>query len=276
MKNIVVRTIGITLIVAGIVGLVVSIGGIIALAQAEKQVEATLMEHLDLVDRSLSATADGLAVADSTLSQAAAATGTLEGFVDKVSLSIDGTIPTVDAVANLLGGQVPGTIEATQETLTTVASSAEAVDTFLTVITSIPLLGLERYNPEGGLSQGVEQVVESLDGIPQSLELAGEGLRGTGSGLEEINREFSTMAGTVSQITTSLEDAQEVLKQYQDVVADLQSLVGTLSEDLPQWLRILRLGLSVILIWLGIAQLGLITQGWELIARSRGSSPPSA
>jgi hypothetical protein len=31
----------------------------------------------------------------------------------------------------------------------------------------------------------------------------------------------------------------------------------------------LRLGLSLVLIWLGIAQIALITQGWELLAHSR-------
>jgi hypothetical protein len=31
----------------------------------------------------------------------------------------------------------------------------------------------------------------------------------------------------------------------------------------------LRLALSLALVWLGLAQIGLLTQGWELIGRSR-------
>jgi hypothetical protein len=38
---------------------------------------------------------------------------------------------------------------------------------------------------------------------------------------------------------------------------------------LPGWLSVIRLGISLMLIWLGIAQIGLLTQGWELIQRSR-------
>ena len=80
------------------------------------------------------------------------------------------------------------------------------------------------------------------------------------------------MAAGISEITTSLENSRDIVAQYQDVVADLQSLVTTVRQGLPDWLRWLRLGLSLVLIWLGIAQIGLFAQGWELIGRSRKPS----
>jgi hypothetical protein len=44
-------------------------------------------------------------------------------------------------------------------------------------------------------------------------------------------------------------------------------------DNLPEWLRWARFGLSLVLIWLGIAQLGLLTQGWELVRRSATPEP---
>jgi len=35
---------------------------------------------------------------------------------------------------------------------------------------------------------------------------------------------------------------------------------------------LLRLTFSLVLTWLGVAQIGLMTQGWELIGRSRPAS----
>lgn len=49
----------------------------------------------------------------------------------------------------------------------------------------------------------------------------------------------------------------------------MQGIVAMLQEGLPRWLAWMRLGFSLVLIWLGIAQIGLLTQGWELMGRGR-------
>ena len=93
---------------------------------------------------------------------------------------------------------------------------------------------------------------------------------------QELEGDFATMAESIAGLTTSLEKGQSVVVQYQDIVGDMQGLVVSVKQGLPQWLRWLRLGLSLVLLWLGIAQIGLLTQGWELIARSRGTARDAA
>jgi hypothetical protein len=73
----------------------------------------------------------------------------------------------------------------------------------------------------------------------------------------------------VGQITTSLQSAESVLEEYQEIVADLQEQMSGVRKELPRWLSWMQIGVSLVLIWLGIAQIGLITQGWELVARGR-------
>ena len=101
---------------------------------------------------------------------------------------------------------------------------------------------------------------------------------GNASGnLGALEQDFSMMANDIGRVTTNLEGAESVLAEYQDIVADLQAQVAHIREKLPQWLRLLQLGISLGLVWLGIAQIGLITQGFELIGRSRqtAESPKS-
>jgi hypothetical protein len=81
------------------------------------------------------------------------------------------------------------------------------------------------------------------------------------------------MASDIGLIATSVGQAQSVLGQYKDVVAQLQSSATWISDSLPDWVYWLRLGLSLLLVWLGIAQFALITQGWELVGRSRRRPP---
>ena len=66
-----------------------------------------------------------------------------------------------------------------------------------------------------------------------------------------------------------LGDAQGILTQYEGVIGDLEGVILAVRNGLPTWVRWLRLGLSLALVWLGISQIALITQGWEIIGRSR-------
>lgn len=269
MNRILTRTLGIALITAGVAGLVFSILGLIAVARLEHRVGSTAMEQLDLIDETLGVTAEGLALAETSLAQAADAAASLESAMAGVGQTIGDAAPTLNSIAEFVGDQLPTAIESTQETLSSVATSARIVDDILALVTDIPLLGMERYNPEVPLHLGLQGVANSLDEIPASLDRAEEGLVATIENLDGLEGEFGAMAEGIGALTTSLESAQSVLVEYQDVVTDFQSLVDSVREGLPGWLRWIRLGISAALIWLGIAQIGLITQGWELVGRSR-------
>lgn len=269
LKSTLTGILGITLIVAGVAGLIFCLVGVIALGQAQQALEMAAMDQLNLLNRALVATADGLMVADATLDQASEAAVALEGTVNGLGQAIDGTGSTIDAVASMVGQQLPATISVTEETLSGLAKTAQVVDNALLLMSSIPLLGLDRYEPAVPLSQGIEQVVGSLAGIPASLGDAEDGLTAASGSLEVMQTEIALMATQISQIVTSLEAAGAVIDEYLVVVAELQALVGTVRASLPDWLFWSRVGLSLMLLWLGIAQFGLITQGWELLARSR-------
>jgi methyl-accepting chemotaxis protein len=271
MRRTLLRIAGVALIVAGAGGLIFSIVGLVILGQVQRSIETGVRENLGLVGEALAATSEGLALAESSLTQA---TSTIEALADTAAgagEAMSGTVSTVDAVAEFLGEQLPATVRTTQATLMSAASSAKLVDDVLALITDIPFLGTAQYNPEVPLHQGLEEIATSLDGIPNSLGTVQDGLIAASGDLQGFGDDLHSMASNIGQIATSVESAQSVLVQYQDVVAGLQDLVASVQEALPTWLLWLRLSLSLVLIWLGIAQIGLLTQGWELIARSRGN-----
>jgi hypothetical protein len=84
-----------------------------------------------------------------------------------------------------------------------------------------------------------------------------------------LQQDFTTMANDIGRVTNSLNSAESVLTEYQEIVADLKLQLDSIREKVPQWLRLLQLGTSLGLVWLGVAQIGLITQGLELIGRGR-------
>ncbi len=261
--------VGIALLLAGILGLILSIGGLLVLPQLERQAEDVAAEQIEVFDRALAVTLDGLITAETSVVQAREAVDALEGIMADVSQTIDETTPVVEVAADLLNEQLPSTIETTQDALASVATSAQLVDDILVVISSIPLLGAESYSPDVTLYQGFQDVSDSMDGIPELLLMAGQGLDASTGNLQDIEEGFAAMGRSIGETTTSLESAQAVLKDYQQIVGELQGAVSYVRESLPGWLRAIRWGLTLTLIWLGIAQLGLMTQGWERLGRRR-------
>jgi methyl-accepting chemotaxis protein len=269
LKRVLVRIAGIAVLVAGIAGLIFSIAAVVFLGPLERKVEAAATEQLEVIDEALTITADGLAVAGTSLSRAATAIGSLEGTLDGVGKAINGTVPVLDSVTEFMGENLPATLETTQDTLRSVATSAKLVDDMLAILTNIPFLNLNVYNPEVPLHEGFKEVADSLNSIPRSLSRAQNGLESTMGSMEKVEDDFATMAKDVGKIATDLEDAQSVIAQYQQIVNGVQGTVSSARQSLPDWLRMVRWGLSLMLIWLGIAQIGLVTQGWEMIERSR-------
>jgi hypothetical protein len=270
MRRTLLRVAGYALMVAGAGGLIFSIVGLVVLGQVQRSIETSVMENLELVGDALAATSEGLALAESSLTQATSTIEALAGTAAGTGEAMSGTVSTLDAVAEFLGEQLPATVRTTQATLMSAATSAKVVDDVLAFITNIPFLGTTQYNPEVPLHQGLEEIATSLDGIPDALGTVQDGLITASGDLKGFGDDLHLMAGNIGEIATSVESAQSVLVQYQDVVSGLQDLVASVQEALPTWLFWLRLGLSLLLIWLGIAQLGLLTQGWELVGRSRG------
>jgi methyl-accepting chemotaxis protein len=265
---------GSALITAGILGLILSIGGLLVLPRLERRVEAVALEQLEVFDRALAATADGLATGEESLVQAGEALDSLEGVMADVSQAISDTGPVLDVATELLSEQLPTTIESTQETLASVATSAKIVDDILAGLSSIPFLGLDRYNPDVPLHQGFQEVSDELDGIPEMLLTAGEELSAAAEGLQDVEEGFAAIGQSVGEAGISLESAHSVLEDYQEVVSDLQRTLSSVGESLPGWLRTLRWSLTLVLVWLGIAQIGLVTQGWDLLGRRR--PPPDS
>ncbi len=276
MKPLIQRLIGIALVVAGVAGLMFSVAGMVVVLQVERQLEASLNQGLDVADRALTTTADGLTVANDSLAKTQQAVGSLSTTVDGVAQTLDKAVPTVAVLAGLLDTQLPNTVVSTQQSLTAASQSAGLVDSFLTTVSSLPFLSIGSYKPEVPLHRSLTDVADSLDGVPQTLAKAGAGLQGTADALGAVQDGFAGVATGISDVGTNLGQAQTVITQYQGLVGDLRGEITKSRSTLSTWLRLGRWGVWALLIWLGIVQFALITQGLEVYGRGRAAAQAAA
>jgi hypothetical protein len=272
MKQLLTRLVGFILVIGAILGLILSIAGLVVVSSVEHQVTTRIVAGLDLLDSALGSTADGLSVADKALVEAEDTVRSLETTTLGVSQTISDTIPLVDSVATLVGEDLPSSISAAQTALTAAESSAKVADDTLALLSAIALLSGIEYAPPVPLHAGIAQISDSLDSLPASFTEMERGMNTTSNNLARIKTDVAWLSGSIGQIDTSLADAQSVVGQYQSVVVSLRAELASTRTTLPRWLRWLRWGISLILVWLGIAQLGLLSQGLELVRRASGDN----
>ena len=269
MKPIFARITGLVLSIAAVMGLGLSLAGLILLGGFSNRISANLLGTLEYLDRALAISSDGLETAESSLLAADSALESLVSTLDGVNESLQGMDPTLTALSTLLGKDLPGTIEATQDSLDSAQTSARNIDNVLTSLSRIPFFGTLVYNPEVPLNETIGEISDSLDAIPRSLRDAKSGLDIADRNLTTITSDLGNIAQNTDQIDVSIADALLVIDEYQTLVSDMQKRVKDFRQELPGQLRLATLAAALLLIWLAITQIGLLAQGAEFMARGR-------
>jgi hypothetical protein len=227
-------SVGVLLVVAAVAGLIISGAGTVGVWRLERAVVTGMETNFGLLDTTLQTTVDGLTVAEEALDQADAALSSLVATIETSGKSISDTEPLMETLAQVTTEDLPETISTTQIALESAQSSARVIDSTLTVLTSLPLLPVERYAPRVPLNEALEEVVTSLDTIPATLESMEGALTTTAGNLNTLEGQFAEIATSVAAINTSLSAARVVVTQYQQVVGSLQQQVASARVSLPR------------------------------------------
>ena len=268
--KIITKIIGITVIIAAIAGLIICIGGIVGVWMVRGPLATGLTNTFDLLGTTLKATSDGISVADQSLSQAANTVTALENTIRTMGKAVGDSVPLVDSLSTLTGKDLPDAILATQSALTSAQSSARSVESTLTLLTAFPLLPIDPYQPEVPLTDAMGEVSASLDPIPQSFAAMEDSLRTSKGNLIMLSAQVAVIANNVGELKTNLADAQKVVTQYQTNLATLQHQIDATLTSLPQFINIMAWLLTVIFVWLGLTQVGLLYQGIEMVGEEIG------
>lgn len=269
MRRIYNAVVGILLIIAAVMGLVMSVGGIIGLGSVYTRVEATVKQQLTLLDQALVTTGEGLKTASVSITQTQATLSSIQGTLDSSATAINDIVPAVEAVGGVIGTQLPSTLQDSSKALTAFADTAAVIDKVMGVITSLPFVSIPAYNPDVPLAKSVTNVRDSISGFGSNLQDIQSSLTKTATNLKAIQGEVGGVSTAMAGLGGSLDGAVSVLASYQEIVADLRNQVDAANKGVAEALRWAQTVVTIALIWLGITSLGLLTLGWDLVQRSR-------
>ena len=131
-----------------------------------------------------------------------------------------------------------------------------------------------------GIAQTLNDISGLIGGIADIASMFGAEVDTPASDDEALSTNVQEMADDLSDITTSLNEAQEVIDRYQVNVDQAQAQLENFRENGPMWITAFAVIMTIILVWLAIAQIGLLLQGWAMVrpepAPQTESNPASA
>ncbi|MFC2042900.1 hypothetical protein ACFLUA_01965 [Chloroflexota bacterium] len=258
------RISGVLLILAAIGGLIFSLFSIYATWTYKEPVTEGITSGIELLTSTLETTAEGLVVSQKTLNTSAESIQLLQSTLNATADAIGSSGPMMDSIAAMMTEDLPTSIRATQSSLEAVEKSTKIVDSVLRALT---IFNRSAYNPDKPLHEAVIDVSESLNDLPESLAEMETSLTETKGDLEVIQSDLALMAENMSEVETSVGEFSAVFDQYLGLIAELLDKLETLESNFPKYIYWLAMGATIFLVWMAIAQLGLLTQGWELLHR---------
>lgn len=266
MKTIFNRVVGFLLVLAALLGLTISLAGLRTVWMVKPTLSKGIVDGVGLVVSSLETTGQGLEVTQQALASSVESISDMQSTLEATADTMSSLQPLLDEIQKLMAEEIPDTVAAAQQALATAQQSAGVIETVLHTISAIPLVGIP-YAPEVSLQEALGEVVKSMEGLPDKLHDIQDELEKTGDDLEVMQADLETVAAAVEEIESSMAQYKKVIEDYKASLDLLKDRLDTIVKNAPQIIDALGWALTAFLAWMAIANLGLLTQGWELLTR---------
>ena len=165
-----------------------------------------------------------------------------KSVITSLDVTTHNLIATLDAASDGLN-IVDNTLNAASGTLIATAQTTETIAQTVTEINTI--------------ANGIVAIVNMIGGEKESPE----------SNSFDITKDLRTMTVNLNKVTTSLDDADDVIDVYYETVNNTINQLEAIRQNGPIWVTIFSVFLTILLIWLALAQIGLILHGSELLRK---------
>ncbi len=271
------RILGVFIMIAGIIGLVISLAGLAGIWTVKSTVTDYAKTTTDTLQLSVKTSQNVMEITGQALGATIDSVEALAVMLDTTAATVEDTKPVLNEIDAIMVDILPKSMAATidslytaQEAAQVMESSIQILDNFRFVLSATPLVGSlvvppeNPYNPEKPLADTLGELAGNLEDLPDTFIAMADSLSGTDENLDTIQTNLVTMADSVGLISSSLVEYQSMIYQSQTSMENLTSILTNLQDNLGTILNGVAIGLTLFLIWLLAAQVVIFSQGWEL------------
>ena len=257
-------------------GWLISLSGLVLLWMSYQPVKSTATEVLEVTEGALEVSSqtiglleDSLLLAETSLREVRT---TLSGF----SSVIGNTSTVLEVVSQVLGDELIRVLRDTSSGLESLEKTSRLIDNTLGFISSIPFIGGSQYQPDTPLAESVASIRKDLQGLPPAMEKVNSELSQTASSLQSLPEAMDNLTLQLAAIQENLNKSRNQLDEYRLIIQTYQSKLERFKSNLPVFITVSYAVMSVLLLWISLAQIGLFNQGIERLTRSRRIANPQA
>lgn len=267
MVKIFTKTLGTLFIIVGAGGILLCILGASSIWKMTAGLRQEALGYLEIAGSTLSTSQKTLDLTEDALGAASSSLVLLGSTTQTTNQTISSLVPVLATISSLMENDLPDTIEATRTSLVSAQTSARLLDDFLAGLARIPFINLDAYNPEVPLNKSLGEIADSLADLPASFRTIDANLLATNENLAAIQIDLVETETSILVIQQSLDASEAVLGTFKTDLAALETRLADLSESLEGGLDGLAQAATLVLVWLGFTQLGLVVQGIGLLRK---------
>ena len=271
------RILGVFVMIAGILGLGLSVAGLVVVWVAKPTVTAYANTTIDTLSESVTTSQKVMEISGQALGATVDSLDALSSMLSTTAATVEDTTPVLNEINTIMSDTLPTTLEATTASLYTAQDAAQvlestikSLDSFRFLLSATPLLGNlvdqtgVSYNPEKPLADTLGELAANLEGLPDTFVNMSVNLSSADDNLRSIRGNLTTMSDSVGFISSSLGEYEKMIIQSQSSMDNLNSILTNIQSNLTTILNGVAIVLTLLFLWLLAAQVVILSQGWEL------------
>lgn len=281
--NIIRRIFGIALLLVAALGIVVAVIIYQAVINWMDDLAAGTDVALNDTIVALEGAQAGLTATSDTLTALGDTLGTAEVASLRVSQTLSDTQPLLDGVKTITTETVPDSLDTVQNTIPDMVQVAGVIDDTLETLASFQysrrILGIDiefglgvEYQPAIPFDVSVQQVGDSLNGVPEQMRDLGVEIDVTAGNLQLVSDDLEQIAADLANVNASISALPASLDQINGSLINTTDQIRGIRTGLPTQFADIKQGILIFAIWLGSFQLAPLYLGYELLTGRRDTS----
>ena len=287
------RLLGIFVMIAGIIGLALSLAGLAGIWMVRPALTISIKTTINTLVDSIDTSQKALVVTNQALGASVNSVEALAEMLGATAASVKDTQPVITQVNGVMGKTLPTTFNAANDFLVAAGEAArslesaiKSLDTFRAVIGAVPLISAfvpatsQPYNPEKPLADSLDELAVSMKDMPATFKEISVSMDKADDNLDLIRSNLETMSINVALISKSLRDYQAMVNQSQTSMDNLKAMLTNMQNNLGRIINTASIVLGLFFLWLLAAQAVIFSQGLELYhgtaSHMEGGAPKQA
>jgi hypothetical protein len=258
------RLLGCTIRLASGMGLAVCLIGAVLLPFATTRVVAFSEDFLHRVGEQARTLKTSLEHVYSSLESANKVLDSTAGTLAAAGQSMEGSVPLIESVSVLVGGQAPTTIETTRLALIAAEDGAGAIDQVLRGLAKLSLLTGVTYDPKQSLDQSLAQIAHGLEPLPPGLITVGEDIGELADDIDHLGQDLLEMPSQLEAFSGEIVALQDELQGFILQLDESARVFDGACERVSTWIWVTFVLLELGLIWLGLGQCAVYYVGGQI------------